>query len=103
MNYWEECIAEAMEDAGITATDEQVKTVADWVDGAHENYGMAHGHDCIPNPLGLEVDNLKIEMKKLKASHERQINGVVKGVAQRRNVDVNQVSIDDEGLVTYRR
>lgn len=50
-NYWKECLSEAFEDAGITATEDQLKTVTEWVEGAHENYGMATGQDCIPNPL----------------------------------------------------
>lgn len=45
MDYWEECIKESFEDAGITATDEQIQTVVSWVDGAHENYGLATGND----------------------------------------------------------
>lgn len=64
MDYWTECISEAFEDAGISATKEQIKTVVEWVEGAHENYGMAHGHDAIPNPLELENDNLKRELRK---------------------------------------
>lgn len=64
MDYWQECIAEAFEDAGITATKEQIETVVSWVEGAHENYGMATGSDCIPNPLVLENESLKKELTK---------------------------------------
>jgi len=59
MKYWKECISEALEDAGIKATDEQIETVTSWVEGAHDNYSMAHGYDCIPNPLAQENDRLK--------------------------------------------
>lgn len=45
MDYWKETISEAFEDAGITATDEQIDTVASWAESAHDNYSMAHGHD----------------------------------------------------------
>lgn len=58
-DYWEECISEAFDDAGITASEDQINTVASWVEGAHENYGMAHGHGCIPNPLENENRELK--------------------------------------------
>lgn len=67
MNYWEECISEAFEDAGITATKQQVDTVASWVEGAHDNYGMAHGHDCIPSYSSIERDQLAEELKKEKS------------------------------------
>jgi hypothetical protein len=62
MDYWGECIAEAFEDANITATEEQISIVSSWVEGAHDNYSQAHGHDCIPNPLRAEVDKLKSEL-----------------------------------------
>jgi len=62
MDYWGECISEAFEDAGIKATNEQISTVSGWVEGAHENYGMAFGHDCIPNPLVLENEKLLKEI-----------------------------------------
>jgi len=48
MDYWKECIAEAFCDAGIIATEEQIENVTGWVEGAHENYGLA---------TGLEVAN----------------------------------------------
>lgn len=64
MDYWTECVSEAFEDAGISATKEQIKTVASCVEVAHENYGMVHGYDAIPNPLALENDNLKRELRK---------------------------------------
>lgn len=63
MNYWETCIQEAFEDAGIEATKEQIDTVVCWVEGAHENYGMAHGHDAIQNPLKEENEMLRRELK----------------------------------------
>ena len=64
MDHWDECISEALDDAGITATKEQIKNIAGWVQGAHENYGMAYGHDCIPNPLQTEIDTLKKKREK---------------------------------------
>lgn len=57
-DYWKDCIAEAFEDAGIVANQEQIDTVTSWVEGAHDNYGMSHGHDCIPNPLVEENKKL---------------------------------------------
>ena len=45
MDYWEECITEALEDAALAATKEQINTIASWVEGAHENHGLATGAD----------------------------------------------------------
>ncbi len=63
MDYWKECVTEALEDAKLTATDEQISTITSWVEGAHDNYGMAHGHDCIPNPLTAEIESLRSKLK----------------------------------------
>ena len=63
MNYWEECIAEAFDDAKISADKEQIKLVASWVEGAHDNYGMANGYDCIPNPLMTENAELRTKLE----------------------------------------
>ena len=70
MDYWKECISEALEDVGLQATEEQVNSIAYWVEGAHENYSMAHGHDCIPNPL--ETENKRLS-KELSAEREKVI------------------------------
>lgn len=63
MDYWEECIRTAFEDSGITATEEQILEVSETVKGSFENYGLYHGHECIPNPLSEEVDRLKKELR----------------------------------------
>ena len=100
-DYWIDCIGEALCDAGIEATAAQIDTVADWAEGAHENYGMATGDEFIPNPVDAEVDRLQREIKKINAAHERQLDGVLKGVAKRRNISQSDVSIDIHGLITY--
>ena len=65
-DYWGECIKEAFEDAGITATKEQIDTVVSWVEGAYENKSPVTGQECIPNPLKEEIAALKKELSKEK-------------------------------------
>ena len=62
--YWEECVANAIEEAHVTASLAQVNLIAESVRGAHENYGMAFYQP--ENPLIGEVSNLKRELKKEK-------------------------------------
>ena len=62
--YWEECVSEAFDDAKISATPDQIQTVAGWVAGAHENFSMAHGYDCIPNPLIEENRRISVALEK---------------------------------------
>lgn len=66
MKYWVECISEALDDAKLIATEEQIQILADWVSGAHENYGMAFGYDCISSPLVDENKELKEKLSKEK-------------------------------------
>lgn len=62
MDYWKECIEAALEDAGIEGTTGQVESIANDVRIAHEQYGMCHGHDAIPNPLRQRVDSLEKDL-----------------------------------------
>lgn len=66
MDYWKECIEEAIDDSGICATSEQIKTLIEWVEGAYENYGLATGQDFIPNPCVNEIKQLKQDLEKEK-------------------------------------
>lgn len=70
MDYWQECISEAFDDAGITATQKQIAIVASWAEGARENESLARGWDCIPNPVSLENEQLK---KELAEERDKQI------------------------------
>jgi hypothetical protein len=77
MNYWEEAFCVALEEANISfPPDEMLKRAAKILEGAHENYGMVHGHDCIPNPLRLENEKLSKELAlERKKVHCKVCNG----------------------------
>ena len=54
----------ALEEAGIPfPSDESLKLGADVLAGAHECYGMAHGHEHIPNPFETENKALEKALK----------------------------------------
>jgi hypothetical protein len=62
MDYWEECIRESFGEAGIEATDKQIKAVVSAVEGAHDVYGEYHGHTLINDhrdPQADEIERLK--------------------------------------------
>ena len=40
-DYWEECLASSFDEHGVSVTAEQLKSIAEDVQGGHENYGMA--------------------------------------------------------------
>jgi hypothetical protein len=62
-DYWTTCIEEALGEANLFATPEQVAKIANFVSIAHDMYGEANGYDCIPNPLKLENDELHKQIK----------------------------------------
>lgn len=59
-DYWTECLAQAFGEAGIAATDDQLKLVVRHVEGAHETYGMAFYQPASPYPS--EVKRLEIAL-----------------------------------------
>ncbi len=63
MDYWKECISEALDEAGLTATQEQIDNIAESVQGSHENYSMYMGYECIPNPLKAENEKLTKQIR----------------------------------------
>jgi len=63
MRYWKESIEAALDEACLTATPAQIETIVKCVEISHDQYGMAFGHDCIPNPVVLENDRLKKALK----------------------------------------
>ncbi len=65
--YWMECVGEALCEAGISATEEQLKTVAEIIQGAHEVYGEAHGNEPLGLPQDSEVKALRAELQKERA------------------------------------
>lgn len=69
MEYWIECISEAFDDQNIVATKEQIEAVASWVEGAHDNYGMATGIHFCDRPSESEA---KRELRELKEEQDRQ-------------------------------
>ena len=61
MKYWHEAVACALDEAGVTATDEQIDAIAKDMEGAHENIGLAFH---VPeNPLIREVSELERKVK----------------------------------------
>lgn len=61
IEYWRECISEALEHAGVSATLDKIKLVAGDVEIAHQCYGQAFP---VPeNHLIHEVSNLKRKLE----------------------------------------
>jgi len=56
-NYWEECLSDAAESAGVSLTAQQLTAMAEDIEYGHDNYGMA-----FHNPAASErLDSMKGE------------------------------------------
>lgn len=66
-DYWRIFAEEVPADMGLKLTPEQIDYLTDALKGAHENYGMAHGRDHIPDPRAGEIKRLERELEKEKS------------------------------------
>lgn len=95
--YWKETVVAALEEVKKLTlfTTQDIELMADICQGSAENQSTMFGEDCIPNPLEIEINNLKqkhiIEKQKL----EKVTLGYRESVACRYNVNVSRVYLDD--------
>lgn len=61
--YWRIFVDEVVPNLGIEMTDEQRNSLLNEIRNAHDNYGMAHGYDHIPNPLVEENRKLSKQLQ----------------------------------------
>lgn len=85
MDYWRDCIADAFESVGLSATDEQIDEVTAWVEGAHENYGMATGQDVATSNLRAAQERESEDaIRRLEAEKDREREAVEERLKQSR-------------------
>jgi len=70
MNYWTECISEALDEAGLSATEEQIKLIVEHVEGAHENYSLATGLDVADSNF---ISDAERKSQMLEECHEKNL------------------------------
>lgn len=100
LDYWRDAVAAALDDAGITLTNDITLTaIARSIEVSHDNYGMAHGHDCIPNPLSIEVRRLEDARKSDAVSEEKRVDTWRAALGRACNVNPRRLSICNNGQV----
>lgn len=74
--YWRICVEEALDVAGLPATAEQINSIAEAIEVAHEMHSEANGYHHIPNPLEQEKRQLEQELTKERSLvHCRECDG----------------------------
>lgn len=72
--YWIECVSNALEDAGVKANADQIAMIANDVQGAHECYGMAFGHDVASSNWHANNEREKTALKKAVVHEKEKVN-----------------------------
>ena len=71
-DYWKEAVEIALEEAGVNASAEQIEQITGVIEGAHECYGQAFGHDIASRNLAAsQRDEVTALQKKLAAEKEK--------------------------------
>ncbi len=101
-NYWLESLQSSADEHGVKMTKEQEIAIAKDLETSHDCYGMAFGHDCIPNPMSAELKEEKAKRDIAISELERQKDALKKSIAARYDVPV-WVSVGRNGEVTVER
>ncbi len=105
LDYWVECVGISLDERNIVVTEQQILEIAKDMQGAHEMYGMAFGHDCIPNPLKTEIKQLEgklVKQEECNNSREQNWRNAVARAAGYRPDSV-WVKMDSRGNVDIER
>lgn len=97
IEYWKASLEEVLDEHGIVLTDNLLKDIL--IIREMESEGC--GYINIPNPENTEIERLKSEIEQIKKRHSHQIEGIRNGVAKRRNVEPEDVTIDENGHVVF--
>lgn len=100
-NYWIECVSEALEAVGLSATDEQTSEIAAAIEVSHENYGMAFYSPPASDRLSSVEREWQQKYVALEQEFERYRSGAERAVrtALQQPHDAS-VGISSDGSVT---
>lgn len=100
LDYWKECLSNSAGECGLTLTEEQLTRLAEAVENAHDNYGMAFYSPPASDRLNEIEREWKEKVKKLEQESETYRHNAELAVkrALRQSNDAN-VSIGENGDV----
>ena len=100
LDYWQECISTAADECDLKLTSEQLQYLAESVEGAHENYGLAFYSPPDSDRISSIESEWKAKYKELEKELEKYKHNAETAVkkALRCHSDSN-VSIGEYGAV----
>lgn len=103
LDYWIEAVESALEDVNKLDmfSNDDIKSLAETLQGSSEQESMAFGTEHIPNPLEAEIRNIKSKHKKEIKQYEKRELVYRQNVADRHGprVGPNQVYIDGNNVM----
>ena len=100
MDYWEECISIAAEECDLHLTPNQLKYLAESVEGGHDNYGMAFYSPPPSDRINDIEREWKAKLKVQQEEHARYVNNAETAIKQALRVHRDdQISIGKYGEV----
>lgn len=107
LNYWIEAVESALEDVNKLNmfSNDEIKSLAETLQGSSEQESMAFGTEHIPNPLEAEIRNIKSKHKKEIEQYENREFIFRKNVSDRHGpyVDPGDVYINGNDVVYDRK
>lgn len=97
--YWQECIAQAAEECGVSLTPEQLATLAGHAQSGHEHYGQAF---YLPPSYEGTHDACKQKIRDLERDLERMRSSADRTVARAMGLQPEDVVVTDRGEVIRR-
>ncbi len=82
IDFWKECISEAADSCTVALTPEQLTTIAETVEGAHDNYGLAFYSPPSSDRFAEIEREHKAAIKRLEARHEQYRSNAEKAVRE---------------------
>lgn len=101
-DYWSECISIAADECDLRVTLKQLKYIAESVDGAHENYGMAFYSPSANDRLSDIEREWKAKYAALQREFDKYRENSESAVKRALNMQENaSVEIGEYGSVTH--
>ncbi len=91
-DYWEECVADSLQEHGVEASLEQIKLIAKDIEGSHDNIGMAFH---VPeNPLIHDMKKLERKRKEERKEADENDSFWRRAYASKVGVDVSRLYVN---------
>lgn len=98
--YWEDCIAEAACECGLSLPQEQLECLAGFAQAGHENYGMAFYSPSTTDRMDGMRREEAVKLKRLQEEFDAYKRNAENAIKRALEIDDAEVGIEKGGWVT---